>query len=308
MNFFKDEWLRFHYNLDINQITRTSPWDVFTYKSNCANLRHHSFLGEMKLTCIDIFKCAINQNKKLGLFLSGGVDSEIIARTYLELGIDFEPFFIMFKNDLNVHEKDYVDNFSKQNKKSVNFIEVDIYKWIWDSNGLEKYVRDYKTFDLATPLQLWAREQISNDYAIISGQYEPHLFKSQHDHTLEYDWVHLFEESAFLARINHCQQNQFFDFPFFYLYRPELYAAYSNDMFIKKMIANPYKLSLVSTKMQMLEFYFSEMPVRPKFNGFEKLERTWVGYYNNLIESFGYQDGEIRILHRDLEKLYNYVE
>lgn len=304
MNFFKDDWLKFHFNLDLNQTVRKDPWDVFSYKSVCGNLSHRSFLEEIKLSCLETYHRSKSQNKKLGLFLSGGIDSEIIARTYLELGIDFEPYFILFKNDLNSHEKEYVDKFSKQNNKSINLIEVDIYKWIWDENGLEKYAKKYKTFDLATPLQLWAREQISNDYSIVSGQYEPHLFKSQIDQTLEYKWIHLFEESAFLSRINHCQTNQFFDFPFFYLYRPELYAAYSDDIFIQKMITNPYKLSLVSTKMQMMEFYFSEMPVRPKFNGFEKLERTWVGHYNSMIENFGYQDGEIRIPHSELGKLY----
>lgn len=306
MTFFKDQWLQFHYNLDSQQISRTSPWDVFTYKSTTGSFSHKPFLQEMKLSCYEIYRTVLKHNKELGLFLSGGVDSEIIARTYLELGINFEPFFILFKNGLNEHEREYVDKFSKQTGKPVNYIEVDIYKWIWDSNGLAKYSKQYKTFDLATTLQLWAREQISADYSIVSGQYEPHMFKAQVGNTLEYKWVHMFEESAFMARMNHCKINDFLDFPFFYLYRPELYAAYSNDMFIKKMILNPFKLSLVSTKKLMMEFYFSEMPVRPKFNGFENLDKTWIGYFNKIVEDFGYQDGEIRIPHNELENLYNH--
>ena len=306
MSFFKDQWLKFHYNLNPEQTSRENIWDVFTYTSRTNSLDHQSFLQEMKLSCCEINQQALKHNKKLGLFLSGGVDSEIIARTYLELGIDFEPFFILFKNDLNAHEREFVDNFSKQTGKQVNLIDLDIYKWIWDPEGLAKYSTLYRTFDLATTVQLWAREQISADYSIVSGQYEPHMFKAQLGNTLEYKWVHVFEESSFLSRINHCNSNNFFDFPFFYLYRPELYAAYSKDIFVEKMIQNPYKLSLVSTKKQMMEFYFSEMPVRPKYNGFEKLDKTWIGYFNKIIEGFGYQDGEIRILHDNLKDLYNH--
>ena len=305
MTFFNNNWLHFHYNFDSTQTTRQSVWDIFNYKSSISNIQCKDFLQELEISCIEIYQQSKTNNKNVGIFLSGGVDSEIIARTFVKLGLEFEPFFIRFTDGLNLHEKYYVDIFSKQTSKKINYVDLDVYKWCNDPNGFAHYMEKYHTYDLAAPIQMWARTQIPNEFSMISGNYEPHLFKWQTDETLGIEWYHFFDESPFMSRMNFCSINKYNDYPFFYLHRPELYLAYSKDPIVAKMIDNRYKLSLASTKKIMMEYYFPEMPVRPKFTGFEKLQPIWRNTFDRLIEEFGYQDGVFTIPHSKLHRLFN---
>lgn len=307
MTFFKNNWLKFHYNLDPDQTQRSSHWDVFSYSSSAGDLLCKNFIQEMDNTCTDLHTTIKNKGKDAAIFLSGGVDSEIIARTFVKLGLDFEPFFIRFADGLNLHEKHYVDIFAKQTGKKVNYIDVDLYKWCDHDLGFKNYMKTYHTWDLATPLQIWAREQIPKSFSVISGNYEPHLFKWQLDESLKLEWAHFFEESPFMARMKHCMDKEFNDYPFFYLYRPELYAAYSMDPIVMKMIENPFKLSLASTKKLMMEYYFPEMPVRNKFTGFEKVQPTWRTVFDEICKDFGYIDGSFAVPHSKINTLFNYA-
>lgn len=307
MIFFKNNWLQFHYNLNPNQLNRSSHWDVFTYSSSAGEFDTQNFTTEMNRTCIELHKKIKENGKEAALFLSGGVDSEIIARNFVKLGLDFEPFFIRFADGLNLHEKYFVDIFAKQTGKKVNYIDIDLYRWCNLEKGFQYYMKTYHTWDLASPLQMWAREQIPKSFSVISGNYEPHLFKWQLRESLELEWAHFFEESPFMARMNHCKANGFNDYPFFYLYRPELYASYSKDPIVLKMIENPYKLSLASTKKIMMEYYFPEMPVRDKFTGFEKVQPTWRTIFDDICKDFGYIDGSFAVPHSKIYSLFNYA-
>lgn len=303
MNYFKNDWIKFHYNFNLDQTQRKSRWDVFSYTiKNQSPIRHGLFLDELKFTCQEIFQKTKELNTDLGLFLSGGVDSEIIARTYVKLGIPFTCYFIKFENNLNGHEYELVCNLEKELNLKVIYLNVDIESWLAIGGEYDYYCKKYNTFDLATPLQMYARSQIDSRVSIISGLYEPHLFKYWHSQNKDHEWVHMFDESSIMSRIRFLEEHSFKDFPFFYLFRPELYAAYSNDYFVDAMVENPYKLSLVSTKKVMMRCYFPEMKERPKFTGFENLQ------LNTISEALsrhpqGYQDGEIRLPHKELNKV-----
>lgn len=302
---FKNDWLQFHYNLDVKKVVRTDIWDVFTLSSNCSIGEIKSFLPELDTTCLEVYQEALKNNKKLGLFLSGGVDSEIIARSLLKLEIPFEPFFISFKDNLNDHEYELIKQFTTETGKDLTCIELDILNWLTTLDGYSFYQKNYKTFDIATPLQMWARDQISSEYAMISGLFEPHLHKIAATEQCQLTWMHAFDESSIMSRYNFLKQRQYCDYPFFYLYRPELYAAYSFDPFVEQMIENPHKLSLSSTKKSMMKHYFPEMYSRPKYTGFEKIKKQC----RLAIETHTCQhvDGQIRIYHKDIKKsLFQY--
>lgn len=306
MTFFKNNWITFHYNFDKTHTKRTSKWDVFSYASKERSLYPKSLKEEIKKTCEEIYLECKKLNTKLGVFLSGGVDSEIIARTLKELDIPFENYFVLFHHDLNQHEREIVEKFSKQTGCIVNFIDIDFEQWLQSDNddSYRYYATTYKTFDLSAPMQLWARNKISNGVSMTSGLNEPHLYKSINTETLELEWMHVFDESAFMARMDFATEYNFLDFPFFYLHRPELYAAYCYDPYVVSMISNPYKLSLASTKKEMLKKYFPDMEVRPKYTGFENLNREIIATASSK-DNFGYMDGQIRIKHTEIYKLFN---
>lgn len=303
MKLFKNDWLSFHYNLNTNQYKRLSAWDVFTYTSKCEQLTHLNFKTELEITCKDIYATTQKLGTRLSLFLSGGVDSEIIARTFIELGIPFESYFILFHKDLNAHEKEIVDKFQTQTGCRVDYIDVDIEKWLTADDGLNYFRTVYKTFDIATPLQLWARTAISKNHSVVSGLFEPHLHKIAATEECRLEWMHAIDESSVMSRVNFIKENNFFDFPFFYLHRPELYAAYCRDPYVERMLANPYKLSLVSTKKEMMKHYFPNMEIRPKYTGFENVREQCRQATENYKQEF--IDGQLRILHRNIGKLFN---
>jgi len=305
MIFFKNNWINFHFNLDPSQKQRQSKWDVFCYSTSLTNFKFGSFQEEMEKTCEEIFISTQRLGTKLGLFLSGGLDSEIIARTLLKMGIPFDSYFIVFHNQLNQHERDIVDTFQNQTGHRVNYIDVDIEKWLQSANHLEYYAKTYRTFDMATPLQMWARTKISKGHSMISGLFEPHLHRVVAGESCQLEWFHAVDESSVCSRMKFIEKNFYSDFPFFYLYRPQLYAAYCFDPHVQSMLSNPYKLSLVSTKKIMMKHYFPEMEERPKYTGFENVKELCGNVMKNITHEF--VDGQLRIPHRDFERLFTHA-
>lgn len=304
MIFFKNDWINFHFNLDRNQKKRLSKWDVFSYSTNLSAIRFNGFKEELENTCLEIYKESQSLGNKLGLFLSGGIDSEIIARTLVALDIPFESYFISFENNLNDHEELLVRDFERTCNHKVQYIKVDIKKWLTSDNGFKFFCNRYRTFDIAAPLQMWARTQIGKEYSMISGIFEPHLHKIPTTEKCQMEWVHAFDESSVCSRVQFLEENQYLDFPFFYLYRPELYAAYCFDPFVQKMLTNPYKLSLVSTKKEMMKSYFPDMLVRQKYSGFEFVKDMCAEAHRTYQHE--YVDGQLRISHSVFEKLFKY--
>ena len=206
----------------------------------------------------------------VGVFYSGGFDSEIIVMEMLDNGIVPKLYFIDFK--LNHHDKEYAEKFCKNNNLKLKTISIDIENFI--KKDIYNYVQ-YGCNDLATPLNFYARTLIEEDINIVAGVGDPPLFRTitQIIPCLKQDWIISISENSEVARYFWYKKNFPKDIPLFYRYTPELAAAYVKDPEIVDIITHErYKLSVKSTKHKVLSKFY-DIENRTKYTGFENLDK-----------------------------------
>lgn len=215
------------------------------------------------------------------LFYSGGVDSEIIALSLLELNIPFSLCFIRFANNLNDHEFAHVDAFAKQHNLTIQYLDIDLVHWIEQDiseTGFQKLQNKYKLTDLSTPLYFWARLQLESDVTVIAGNGDPHLTKSFYSYySTMPEWVYSITPDSELIRLSFTTLNNFKDCPVFFKYTPELALSFLKDNDLIDVVSNkiPFKNSIISSKFKILSKYYN-LNQRPKYTGFEKLKnKSW---------------------------------
>lgn len=260
-------------------MTFHNNWATFQYSSN-KTLRQNYF---------DECKLVVNQKAKetttlgvamsravcllpdsVGVFYSGGFDSEIIVMEMLRHGITPKLYFIDF--ELNYHDKEYAEKFCNHNKLKLRTIPINIENFI--KKDIYNYV-PYGCNDLATPLNFHARTLIEDDVNIVAGVGDPPLFRtvSQIIPNLKQDWVISISENSEVARYFWYQKHFPKDVPLFYRYTAELSAAYITDSEIADIVLNErYKLSVKSTKHKVLSKFY-DIENRTKYTGFENLNK-----------------------------------
>jgi len=145
----------------------TFGWDdgKFWFEHSQAPRHTKSFRQE----CIEAVKAMRNStDKQLLINLSGGVDSEMIARSMLEAGIDFEVQIWEFNNNLNDHDISYAHKFCDEYNIKRSIIKLDIEQF------LQKEIFDicekYPTPFFAMPLQQKIVELTPDKYYSIFGE------------------------------------------------------------------------------------------------------------------------------------------
>lgn len=258
---FYNNWAKFQYSS--GETVRKNYFDeckMIIAKKSATNLT----LGAAMQKAINLLP------NNVGVFYSGGVDSEIIIMEMLNNGIIPKLYFIDFT--LNYHDKEYAEKFCKYNNLKFKTIRIDI------NHFIKKDIYDYIQYgcnDLATPLNFHARTLIDEDVNMIAGVGDPPLFKgiTQIIPCLKHEWVISISENSEVARYFWYMKNFPKDVPLFYRYTPELAAAYIKDPEIIDIVTQErYKLSVKSTKHKILSKFYN-IENRNKYTGFEKLDK-----------------------------------
>lgn len=98
--FWKNDWLSYNYNNDRELLTKPTPesiWRPSVHKTISRPLK--SYREELLLNAQSVKD---KFTEPLDLMLSGGVDSEIVLRCYLELKIPVNVFIFKYEDDINI--------------------------------------------------------------------------------------------------------------------------------------------------------------------------------------------------------------
>jgi hypothetical protein len=90
----------------------------------------YSFREECLRVCKKISDRAVSLNRIPYVLLSGGADSEVVLRAFLELGVPFKVITHRFTRDLNSHEIAVVDKLSKELNFDITYIDIDVVNWL----------------------------------------------------------------------------------------------------------------------------------------------------------------------------------
>jgi hypothetical protein len=240
----------------------------------------------------------------LGILYSGGLDSEIILKTALDMGIPVEAFTMRFLKNFNSHEIEYVESFAKTNNIRINCIDVDIHNWLFKKDYDYCYpsqVEKYQFAHAATPLHFFARNYIElhyGDFAIINGSGDvPLCLLPKKTKTTETEWgVGVAWDSQY-KRLSLSDKYPE-DVPLFFCYIPELqYNFLMEEEILNCIKPESKKLGVISSRHTLYHRLWPTLLKRQKYTGFEKINttpvlrstsqggleaRTWYGYNEYL--------------------------
>lgn len=219
-----------------------------------------SYWEETKIACEMIYE---QRTGPLQLCYSGGLDSEFVLFTLLDMGIDVEV--VIMRTQYNHPETKYAFKFCDAKNITPKIIDLDLDKFI-DSGEMIKIAETIKVSNYMIPANMWLISQL--DGFVITGNDPPHL-KYNKDDNLWY----LDEEEVIHSQFNFFRNYCIEGTPFLLSYTPEQMLSFLLDPTIERLANNgiPGKLGTNSTKV----FVFNNkseynLEQRTKLTGYEE--------------------------------------
>lgn len=202
---------------------------------------------------------ADSTDKPLYLCLSGGIDSEVMARTFIKQNIPFKALIV--DNGHNSHDTRFAWDFCQ-----VNNIET-VKKSIDLTNLHKKFYKKYASTNIFRYLQINLIdivEQLGGTAVLGGGEQIYYTVNNQ---------VHIKYDPGFILPIEYCRINGLKHFPYFHMTTPELLASYMKLDIIELLLKQPrYFLDhhvLSIEKILIYHGYWPGMARRSKYNGWE---------------------------------------
>jgi len=205
--------------------------------------------------------------KDLVLFLSGGTDSEICARNFVDIGVRPECITIRFKDDYNLPDVNEAVAICNELGLKLTFIDFDIKDFFYSGKANDIGAQIQCT--QLTYLMVYSCILDRGRPAIMGG--EALLFKNiSKDSSF---WHYTFRENEDASAMRFSEK---FNIPFvneYFSYTPELLLYYLENIDIQALISddNNYKLTSVSSKNKILMSLYPNIRPKKKTHGFEEL-------------------------------------
>lgn len=209
--------------------------------------------------------------KPIMLVISGGIDGETAALSFMKAGIQFEVMTCIHKSKTNYKDASYAKEFCERHDITQHFIELDEEDFFFNS-GFERYIsQDYISNNLFNYLQLFLLEKVEEmGYTAVFGGGDQ-MYK------LHNNELCLLYPTPFINSLKWCTRNSAIHFPYFFITTPELTASYMKEPIIDHFISNPgyyggiqdFEFNLEKTVL--FHNTYPSMPKRYKYTGFESI-------------------------------------
>ena len=203
----------------------------------------------------------------IALFLSGGTDSEIVARNFVDIGIKPKCFVIKFKDDYNSSDVNEAIGLAAELDLDLNIIDFDVKDFLYSGEATE-FGRELQCTQITYLMVYHSIKKIGMP-AVMGGE----VFLKRNINTDPSTWFYCIRENEdasamrFSLKFNLPLVNEYFS------YTPELLLYYLEDPDITNLVTTKYnyKLTSVSSKNAILKRLVPEIRVRKKTHGFERL-------------------------------------
>lgn len=201
------------------------------------------------------------------LFLSGGTDSEIVARNFVDIGIKPTCFVIKFKDDYNLSDVNEAVDVAKELDLNLHVIDFDVKDFLY-SGEASVFGKELQCTQITYLMVYHAILKVGMP-AVMGGE----VFLKRNINTDPSTWYYCIRENEdasamrFSKKFNIPLVNEYFS------YTPELLLYYLEQEDIINLVNTRYnyKLTSVSSKNDILKKLVPAIRVRKKTHGFEKL-------------------------------------
>lgn len=230
-----------------------------------------------------------NTSLPIDVYFSGGIDSEVAMRSFVEAGIPIRVFCLKFENDLNAHDVAWAEKVCGQLGLPLKYVEIDILKF-WENEAWDYALRT----QCVSPQLLstmWLSDQTDGFAVLGSGENfivkrVPADYESGHSPYLRSIWD-LFEKEKIASWYRHFIVRGRDAAPGFFQYSPELMLSWFLDE-LGCGLWNDRILGKRNSVSSKYNFYRRHFPIeqRPKYTGFELIQDEDARFRRELRTKF----------------------
>ena len=226
--------------------------------------RTSSYQNELQRTADLVYQ---NLGKDFVLFLSGGTDSEIVARNFLSIGIKPQCYCIKFKDDYNISDVNEAIDLAKELDIPLSIIDFDVKDFLYSGHA-EEFGQKLQCTQITYLMVYYSILKIGMP-AVMGGE----VLLKRNINTTPSTWYYSIRENEDCSAMRF---SNMYNIPLvneWFSYTPELLLYYLEDPDVVKLVTTKfnYKLTSVSSKNDILKRLVPDIRVRKKTHGFENL-------------------------------------
>jgi hypothetical protein len=226
--------------------------------------KNSDYVSELHRTADDVYT---NFGKEMIVFLSGGTDSEIVVRNFLDIGIKPECVVVKFKDDYNLPDVLEAEAIARELDLKLDVIDFDVKDFYYSGEAIE--FGNHLQCTQVTYLMVYYNILKMGRPAVMGGE----ALLTRGVSPTGSGWYYTFRENEDASAMRFSLKygiplvNEWFS------YTPELLLYYLEDSEIEKLVSEKYnyKLSSVSTKNSVLRRLYPNIRPKIKTHGFERL-------------------------------------
>lgn len=244
-------------------------------------ITHSTFRQECKLAALDLYN---KHGNNLNLFLSGGVDSEVMLLSFIANGIIPNVTILKYERNLNMHDINYALRLCARYAIAPNIVDINVEKFFNDK--LIDFAYETKCSSPQLNLIAYHANFTAGIPVLAFGENFLTRIKERYKLSTEvYDIEQEKETRVFTYFVNNYRKS----IPAFFQYTPEQMISFLQRESVYKWVETAKDLKYVNTnkvKLSMLSEEF-DIEVRPKLNGFELMNELDAEYRFKLIKLLG---------------------
>lgn len=264
--------------------TSENSWYRWNYGDNdifgrqTGNLPLRTYYGKLEKPLLSFKEELINAAKssldhypglKPCVFFSGGLDSELILRSYLEIGSNPEVYIVRYEKDYNLYDVSYAVAICNSLQIDYHLIDFNLEKFY--ENDAEK-ISEEAQIDRPRMLPPLKFTDVA-DGLIIVGHSDVRWYRPSDDYSKKCEWL----AQDFEHDIGCDKYNILHNRPAIYQWwkwTPGLVLSFTKLEWFERLINDEYfgKLGTNSTKIFGFQELYPNILFRKKFTGFEKVD------------------------------------
>lgn len=203
------------------------------------------------------------------IFFSGGIDSELILRSYLNIGANPKIYIVRYENDYNLYDVSYAISICNSLEVKFNLIDFNLKKFY---NNDAELISEQSQIDRPRMLPHLKFADYA-DGLVIVGHSDVRWFRTDDNYNIKGTWLAQdFEHDIGCDKFNILHNR-----PAIYQWwkwTPGLVISYTNLKWFQKLINDQYygKLGINSTKIYGFREIYPDLLYRKKHTGFENID------------------------------------
>ena len=300
-------------------VDREKPQDRYTVDFGTIVHYPTSFKEECYRAAREINEYAYGVGTSIELMYSGGSESEVMVRSFVEQDIPVNINIMTYDPHLNIHDISHAIVFCETNNLDYVLHEVPIMQWLHEeglkyaslSNSITPRILPHmllmERLGEGIPVMgmgecYIAHGNIKQYYDLVNGQ----IRRNEKDDYEPAPW-YFYEREKINSWYRFAKKLNIRAIPGFFQYTPELMFSFLTEDITKQLVNNELygKLSNTSTKKEIYEKHFPGILQKKKYDGFEQLGKMDEQLRPTLQENYGMYSQEVKI---EYSQLINQLE